>query len=320
MINIVVLDAATLGSDLDLSPLDAVGKVTVYQNTPPESVNERLKNADVVLINKVKLNETNLSGLKNLKLICIAATGFDNVDTAYCKKSGIAVCNVVGYSTDSVAQLTVAMALYLTNHLYEYTDATRTGRYSAGKTANILTPVYHELAGKTWGIAGYGNIGKKVGKIAEALGCKVIVFKRTPDKSAECVDLDELCRRSDILSIHLPLNDATRGIFSREKIALMKRDAILINVARGAVTDEAALADAVKEGKIGGIGVDVYSAEPFREDHPFFAIKEYPNVCLTPHMAWGAYEARKRCLEEIIMNINSFFAGGTRNRVDNIKG
>lgn len=316
MINIVVLDAATLGSDLDLSPLDAVGKVTVYQNTPPESVNERLKNADVVLINKVKLNETNLSGLKNLKLICIAATGFDNVDTAYCKKSGIAVCNVVGYSTDSVAQLTVAMALYLTNHLYEYTDATRTGRYSAGKTANILTPVYHELAGKTWGIAGYGNIGKKVGKIAEALGCKVIVFKRTPDKSAECVDLDELCRRSDILSIHLPLNDATRGIFSREKIALMKRDAILINVARGAVTDEAALADAVKEGKIGGIGVDVYSAEPFREDHPFFAIKEYPNVCLTPHMAWGAYEARKRCLEEIIMNINSFFAGGTRNRVD----
>ncbi|MBO4212603.1 MAG: hydroxyacid dehydrogenase [Clostridia bacterium] len=316
MINIVVLDAATLGSDLDLSPLDAVGKVTVYQNTPPENVRERLDDADVVLINKVKLNETNLSGLKNLKLICIAATGFDNVDTAYCKKSGIAVCNVVGYSTDSVAQLTVAMALYLTNHLYEYTDAVRTGRYSAGKTANILTPVYRELAGKTWGIAGYGNIGKKVGKIAEALGCKVIVFKRTPDKSAECVDLDELCRRSDILSIHLPLNDATRGIFSREKIALMKRDAILINVARGAVTDEAALADAVKQGKIGGIGVDVYSAEPFREDHPFFAIKEYPNVCLTPHMAWGAYEARKRCLEEIIMNINSFFAGVTRNRVD----
>ena len=316
MINIVVLDAATLGADLDLSPLDAVGSVTVYKNTPPESINERLENADVAVINKVKLNETNLSGLKNLKLICIAATGFDNVDTAYCRKAGIAVCNVVGYSTDSVAQLTVAMALYLTNHLYEYTDAVRTGRYSAGKTANILTPVYRELAGKTWGIAGYGNIGKKVGKIAEALGCKVIVFKRTPDKSAECVDLDELCRRSDILSIHLPLNNETRGVFSAEKLTLMKRDAILINVARGAVTDEAALADSVKQGKIGGIGVDVYSAEPFTETHPFFAIKEYPNVCLTPHMAWGAYEARKRCLEEIIMNINSFFAGDKRNRVD----
>ena len=316
MINIVVLDAATLGADLDLSPLDAVGSVTVYKNTPPESINERLENADVAVINKVKLNETNLSGLKNLKLICLAATGFDNVDTAYCRKAGIAVCNVVGYSTDSVAQLTVAMALYLTNHLYEYTDATRTGRYSAGKTANILTPVYRELAGKTWGIAGYGNIGKKVGKIAEALGCKVIVFKRTQDRSAECVGLDELCRRSDILSIHLPLNNETRGVFSAEKLTLMKRDAILINVARGAVTDEAALADSVKHGKIGGIGVDVYSAEPFTENHPFFAIKEYPNVCLTPHMAWGAYEARKRCLEEIIMNINSFFAGDKRNRVD----
>lgn len=316
MINIVVLDAATLGADLDLSPLDAIGSVTVYQTSAPETIPERLKDADVVLINKVKLNETTLAGVKRLKLICIAATGYDNVDTVYCKNNAIAVCNVVGYSTDSVAQLTVAMALYLTNHLYEYTDAVRTGRYSAGKTANILTPVYRELAGKTWGIAGYGNIGKKVGKIAEALGCKVIVFKRTPDESVECVDLDELCKRSDILSIHLPLNSETRGVFSAEKIALMKCDAILINVARGAVTDEAALAEAVKQGKIGGIGVDVYSAEPFTETHPFFAIKEYPNVCFTPHMAWGAYEARKRCLEEIIMNIKSFFNGEKRNRVD----
>lgn len=316
MINIVVLDAATLGADLDLSPLDEIGSVTVYQTSAPETIPERLRDADVVLINKVKLNETTLAGVKRLKLICIAATGYDNVDTVYCKKNAIAVCNVVGYSTDSVAQLTVAMALYLTNHLGEYTDAVRSGRYSAGKTANILTPVYREIAGKTWGIAGYGNIGKKVGKIAEALGCKVIVFKRTPDESVECVDLDELCKRSDILSIHLPLNSETRGVFSAEKIALMKRDAILINVARGAVTDEAALAEAVKQGRIGGIGVDVYSAEPFTETHPFYAIKEYPNVCFTPHMAWGAYEARKRCLCEIIMNIKAFFNGEKRNRVD----
>ena len=311
---IAVLDAATLGQDLSLEPLSAVGQVTVYQQTAPEEVADRVREADAVIINKIRLNASNLAGSR-VKLICVAATGYDNIDIAWCREQGITVSNVVGYSTDSVAQLTVAMALSLANHLAEYTRHVRSGEYTRNGIANRLEPVYHELAGKTWGIAGYGHIGRKVGAVAAALGCRVIVYKRTPDPEAECVDLDTLCRESDILSIHLPLNEQTRGLFSREKIALMKPDALLINVARGAVTDEAALAEALKEGCLGGLGIDVYAREPFPEDHPFQGIREDDRVCLTPHMAWGSYEARVRCLDEMILNIRAFQEGKPRNRV-----
>lgn len=313
---ISVLDAATLGADLDLSPLSEVGNVTVYQNTSPELIRSRLENADVCVINKVKLGSGNLGGCTRLKLICIAATGFDNVDTAFCREHGIAVCNVVGYSTESVAQLTAGMVLQLANRLPEYTSAVNSGRYSSGVTANILTPVWHEIAGKTWGIAGYGHIGKRVGDIARALGCRVIAYKRTPEEGVECVDIDTLCRESDILSVHLPLNDGTRNLFSGEKIALLRRGCIFVNVARGAVCDEKALAEAVKEGRIGGIGIDVYSREPFPAEHPFTDILGCGNVCLTPHCAWGSYEARVRCLGEMVMNIRAFYAGERRCRVD----
>lgn len=312
---IVVLDADTLGADLDLSPLYECGEVTVYKTTPPELVAERICGADAVLINKVKLNESNLAG-SGIRLICIAATGYDNIDVAYCREAGIAVCNVVGYSTHSVAQLTLSMALLLATHLPEYTEAVRDGSYTEGGVANKLTPVYHELCGKKWGIVGYGNIGKQVARVAEAMGCEIIAFKREPVDGVRCTDLDTLCRESDIISIHLPLSDKTRGIVGEREISLMKKDAIVINVARGAVTDEAALAKSVKEGRIGGIGVDVYSVEPMPKEHPLYAVRELPNVCLTPHMAWGSAEARARCLSEIVKNIESFKAGERRSRVD----
>ena len=314
-LRIAVLDAKTLGEDLDLSPLDAVGDVTVYDTSAPEEIPGRISGADVVMINKIRLNESNLSG-SPVRLICVAATGYDNIDVAWCRSHGIAVSNVVGYSTDSVAQLTVSMALSLTNHLREYTQVVRDGSYTRGGVANRLTPVYHELSGRTWGIAGYGHIGKKVGAVARALGCRVIVFKRTPEEGCECVDPDTLCRESDILSIHLPLSEATRGFLSAERIAMLKREAIVINVARGAVTDEKALAEALKQGSIGGLGVDVYSREPFPEDHPFYELRENDRACFTPHMAWGAYEARVRCLDEMILNIRAFVNGERRNRVD----
>lgn len=313
---IVVLDAATLGEDLDLSPLNEVGDVEIYRTTPPELIPERINGADTVLINKIRLNASNLDGNSSVRLICIAATGYDNVDTAYCHEHGIAVCNVVGYSTDSVAQLTLSMALYLMNHLPEYTGAVRDGSYSAGGVANKLSPPYHELAGKTWGVAGYGHIGKRVAGAAAALGCRIMAFKRSPEEGVDCVDLDTLCRESDILSVHLPLNNATRGLFSAEKIALMKPDAIFINVARGAVADEKALAEALKAGKLGGLGIDVYSSEPFGETHPFYELRENNRVCLTPHMAWGSVEARERCLREMILNIRAFERGEKRCRVD----
>ncbi len=312
---IAVLDASTLGDDLDLSVLTAAGDVSVFDSTSSAEIADHVSDSEVVIINKVKLGEYELLQCPNLKLVCVAATGYDNVDISFCREKGIAVCNVVGYSTSSVAQLAVSMVLYLANHLEEYTSKVRSGEYSHGGIANILKPVYHELDGKVWGIAGYGNIGRKVGKIAEALGCRVLVFKRDPVDDAECVDLETLCKKSDILTVHLPLSETTRGIFSSDLISQLKEDCIFVNVARGAVTDESALADAVRNGKIAGLGVDVYSREPFSEDHPFWQIKDRKNVCLTPHMAWGAYEARKRCIEEIIKNIESFRRGDRRNRI-----
>ena len=314
---IIVADAATLGADLDLSPLSLLGEVEIYAATPKEEVAARFAGADVAVVNKIRIDRETLGEHPTLKMVAECATGYDNIDLGYCREKGIAVANVKSYSTDSVAQLTLAMALSLSTHLPEFTDHVASGAYTRGGVANRLTPVFHELRGKTWGIAGYVNIGRQVAAAASALGCRVLAFARTPKEGVETVGcLDELCRRSDILSIHLPLTPETRGLFGAREIALMKSDAILINVARGAVTDEAALAAAVREGRLGGLGVDVYSVEPFPETHPFYAIRHLPNVCLTPHMAWGAQEARARCLAEICENIRAFAEGRRRNRVD----
>ena len=313
---IVVLDAATLGSDLDLSPLASLGDVSVFPTTAPEEVSSRIEGADTVIVNKVRLNEATLGQNRSVRLICLAATGYDNVDLACCRQHGIAVCNVIGYSTDSVAQLTVSMALYLIGHFGEYTRFVREGAYTGSGLANKLSPPFHELAGKTWGIAGYGNIGRKVGQIASAFGCRILAFKRSPLAEVKCVDLDTLCRESDILSVHLPLTEWTRGLFSGDQIAKVKHGCIFINVARGAVTDERALAEALRSGRLGGLGIDVYTQEPFPETHPFYSLKEDDRVCFTPHMAWGSVEAREKCLREIIQNIEAFRKGLRRSRVD----
>ena len=312
----VILDALSLGKDLDLSLFEEFGSVTIYDATSPEEVCDRLVDADFVVLNKVKLSAEVLAKAPHLKLICESATGYDNIDIPFCKAHGIAVCNVKGYSTDCVAQLTVTMALSLMTKLRVYENYVRDGGYTVSGIPNRLTPVFHEIAGKTWGILGYGNIGKQVGKIAEALGCKILVTKRTPVDHVECVNLERLCRESDILSIHIPLSDATRNLLDREHIALLKPTAIVINVARGAITDEDALAEAIRENRIGGLGIDVYSKEPFPESHPFYAIKDHDNVILTPHMAWGGYETRTRLLSEMVENMHAFLEGKTRNRVD----
>lgn len=314
-LNIVFLDAATIGSDIDLSMFERFGKLTVFKSTSQDEFVENVGDSDVIIINKLKVGRHNLPYCKRVKLVCVTATGYDNIDLEYCRENGIAVCNVVGYSTQNVAQLTLSMALSLICHLNEYNRSVADGTYSRGSSANILVPVYHEIYGKTWGIVGYGNIGKQVARVAEALGCRVIVYKRTPVEDAECVDIERLCRESDIISVHTPLNDGTRGLISRERIAMMKKDAIFINVARGAVTDEEALADAILEGRLGGLGVDVYSKEPFPEDHPFAKIAGRDDVFLTPHMAWGSYEARVRCCEEICLNIEAYLRGEKRCRV-----
>ncbi|MBE7046107.1 MAG: hydroxyacid dehydrogenase [Ruminococcaceae bacterium] len=312
---LTLLDYKTFGYDLDLDVLKAFGEVEVYDMTEDSMVEERIKDSDIVLLNKVKLTAGNLKSAKNLKLICEFATGYDNIDTEYCKKRNIAVCNVVGYSTNSVAQLTITLALNLMGRMKEYTHYVSDGSYTKSGLHNYLDPVYHQMEGKVWGIVGCGNIGMKVKLIAEALGCKVIVNKRTPVDGMECVDIDTLVEKSDIISIHTPLTDATKNLINKDRILKMKKDTILINVARGLVADEGALADAVKNDKIGGIGIDVFSKEPLSEDNPLYEVRNYPNVILTPHIAWASSEARNLCLEETVKNIKAFLNGESYNRV-----
>ncbi len=317
---ITVLDAATLGSDLDLTVLNALGDVEVYETVSEGQVVACLRDSDVAILNKVKMTEKILNALPRLRLICITATGYDNVDVQTCRRLGIAVCNVAGYSSQSVAQLTLAMALSLYTHLPEYDTHVKNGAYTRGGVQNCLTPVYRELSGKTWGIIGFGNIGQAVGRAAQALGCRVVVYQRHAAKEFENLSFDDLLTQSDIISLHVPLTEQTKEMIDRRALSLMKPGVMLINVARGAVLDESAVADAIIEGKIGYFGCDVYSHEPFPADHPFSHLLNMKNVCLTPHMAWGSYESRVRCLREVIENIRAFERGEVRNRVDVMKG
>lgn len=313
--NIAVLDASTLGDDLNLSVFEEVGNVKIYPLTSVDELESHTQNADVIVLNKVKINEQTLPNPNKIKLICIAATGFDNVSLDYCQNHGIALCNVKGYSTNSVAQVTVAMALSLSCHLPRYNEFVEDMSYSKSGIQNRLTPVYHELSGKKWGLVGCGGIGSKVAQVAKALGCEICVYKKTPHGEYENKDIDSLMSQCDIISVHTPLNDETKNLINRERIFSMKKNAIFINVARGGVADEEALADAIEMGAIAGLGVDVYSVEPFPENHPYARIMHLKNVCLTPHMAWGAYESRQRCMEEIVLNIKAFNKGEKRNRI-----
>ncbi len=313
---ITVLDSFSMGDDLPLSMLQKFGELRIYESTEPNEREEHIADSEVIILNKVKITEQILLSAKSLRLICVFATGFDNIDITAAKRLGIAVCNVPGYSTDSVALYTVTTVLSLLTHINKYNEYVISGEYTKSGIPNKLTPVYHELRGKTWGIIGCGNIGTAVLKVAEAFGARVIVYKRTPSAEFNCVDIDTLCAESDIITVHCPLNDSTRGLIDKEKIALMKPDVILVNEARGAVLNEGDVADAVICGRIGGFGCDVYSLEPFGEEHPYTKIMKLDNVLLTPHAAWGAYEARVRCLEIIASNISAFYSGRTENRVD----
>ncbi len=311
---IAILDAATLGTDIDLSPIRALGETYEYPSTAAVEMTEHVADADVIVVNKIKCNEATLGGSKNLKLICVAATGYDNVDLEFCKARGIGLCNVPGYSTDSVAQVSVAMVMSLATHIPEYREVVCSGAYTKSGLANCLTPVFHEMSSMKWGVVGGGGIGGKVAEIAKAIGCDVVVCRRKQEGDFPLADIDTICRECDIISLHVPLNEGTRNMINPERIETMKQGAIVVNTARGAVCDEKALADAAKKGKI-LLGCDVYSVEPFGEEHPFFEIRDLPNVLLTPHMAWGAFESRTRCVKIISENIKRFFEGIPQNNI-----
>ena len=316
MMKITVLDRNAIGADTPLEGLKRFGDVEIYNSTSSLELHSRIKSTEILILNKVKISRADLEICDKLKLICIFATGYDNVDVRAAKERGVAVCNVPGYSTDSVALFTVANVLALCTHLREYNNFVVSGEYSSSGLPNRLVPVYHEIAGKTWGIIGLGNIGKAVARVAQALGARVIANKRNTIPEYECVDIDILCRESDIITVHCPLNDESRNLISRERIGMMKENVIIVNEARGAVVDEYAVTEAIKNKKIGAYGSDVYTSEPFDSDHPFYEIKDNCNVLFTPHAAWGSYEARVRCINIICRNIESFLGGGKENRVN----
>lgn len=312
---IVILDAKTLGDDISFEKLSELGDLLVYPTTEPCDIRDRMKDCDVAVMNKLKPTRADIDNAENLKLICVTATGYDNIDTEYCREKNIGVCNVVGYSTDSVAQLTVALVLELVMHLGTYISFVKSGEYTKSRVANRLTPAFCELAGKKWGIIGMGNIGMRVAGVAQAFGCNVFYTARSDKAIGKRADIDTLMSECDIITVHLPLSEETKGIITKERIRKMKDGAVIVNAARGAVIDEEALAEEIKSGRIYA-ATDVYSKEPLPKEHCFYDIMNLDNFVLTPHMAWGAIEARNRCIDEIAENIKAYTKGEMRNRVE----
>ena len=315
---IVELDRETLGYDIDTSVLKTIGSFEEHEAADLETTREYIKDADIIIFNKTKMNEELLKDAPNVKLLAITATGFDNIDLEYCKSRGIAAANVKAYSTPAVAQHTFAMALFILEKISYYDEYVKSGRYSSQSGFCNFDEKYNELSGKTWGIIGMGNIGRSVAKIAEAFGCKVIFYSASGNSTCtdyERVDLDTLLKESDVLSIHCPLSDRTRNLINRDTLKLMKKSAILINVARGPVVNDADLAEALNNGTIAGAGLDVLGVEPMEKDNPLGLIKDSRKLLITPHMAWASVESRQRCFDEVFENIRAFMEGRERNRL-----
>ena len=313
-LSIVALDALQL-NDLDWSALEALGDVTRYDGTAPDQVPARAGDADVLLVNKVKLPESVLSQLPKLKYVGVLATGYDNVDTAAAARRNIAVTNVPGYSSDSVAQLTFALLLELCHHAGEHS------RRVLEDKAWSRQPYYcfwdfplSELAGRTMGVVGLGRIGVRVAEIARAFGMNVIAYTRTPKEIAgvKCVDFDTLLAESDVISLNCPLTEQTRGLINADALAGMKKTAYLINTSRGGVIVEDDLRRALDAGMIAGAAVDVLSSEPPTEDNPLLHAK---NIIVTPHIAWATTEARTRLLSIVTDNLSAYLRGEKLNRV-----
>jgi glycerate dehydrogenase len=313
----VFLDYQTVSSgDLDSSSLErATGKIELYPLSSERQIVERTADAAIVLINKVKLSRARLEAAPRLELIAVAGTGTDNVDLEAAKERGIAVCNVRGYCTASVVQHTWAMILGLTQHIAGYQRIASDGTWTRQEECAVLAFPIRELAGRTFGVVGWGTLGRGAAKVAETFGMQVIVANRPGEAPLEGrLPLDELLRIADVVSLHCPSTPATRGLIGERELGLMKPEALLINTARGALVDSRALAAALKAGRLGGAGIDVLSQEPPVDGDPLLD-PAIPNLILTPHVAWAARDARQRCIDEMAANILDFKRGGRRGRV-----
>lgn len=299
---IVILERNSVGTDVEVSCFEKFGEVICYDNTVERQVAERIGDADIIIGNKAPLNESTLKDAANVKLICLFSTGYDCVDIDYCRGRNIKVANVVDYCTDAVSQHTFAMLFYLLEHLRHYDDYVKNGTYGAQDRFSNFDLPFVELKDKIWGIVGMGHIGRKVAGIAQAFGCHVIFYSASGKSSCteyERVDLDTLLRTSDFLSLHCPLSERTRGLIDKNALQKMKQTAILLNVARGPVINNADLYWALQNEEIKAAGLDVLEKEPIGSDNLLGRIQDSNRLLITPHMAWAATEARIRIVEEV---------------------
>lgn len=313
---LTILDTCTVtNGDVSLDELKTLGDVRFFDIVEPEKIADVIGESDGVICNKAKITDAIMEKCKNLKYIGLFATGYNNIDTASASRRGITVCNVPGYSTDSVAQQVFAMILHFATSADLYSASVMRGDWVRSKTFSYFSYPVTELAGKTLGIFGFGTIGKKVAAIGMAFGMKIIATAHKPTSytNVEFVEKDELFARSDYLTLHCPLTDETRGVVNEKTLSLMKPTAFLINTARGGCVEEQALVRALNSGKIAGAGIDVLDSEPMTDGHPYLGAK---NIFITPHVAWGSYEARVRLITLVADNVRAFMRGETINKVN----
>ena len=303
---IVLLDALTFG-ETDLSAFDELGEVVVYQTTSPEQTQDRITKADVIVTNKVVINKSHILACGNLKLICIAATGMNNVDLACAKENNIEVKNVAGYSTDSVIQHTFSMLFYLMGHSRYYDEVVKDGTYSRGAIFTDVSKPFFEIKGKKWGVIGLGAIGRGVANIAKSFGAEVFYYStsgvnRTDDFQRQ--NLDEMLKSCDIITIHAPLNEKTTNLLDYEQLLTCKDGTIVLNLGRGGIINEKAVAKIIDEKNI-YFGLDVLTKEPMIENHPLLNVKNKENLYITPHIAWTSVEARDKLIASVVENIKT---------------
>ncbi len=317
MLKIAVLDRCTVtNGDISFAPMEAVGKVIYYDVLPPAEIPAAIGDCDAVVVNKARITAEIMDACPNLKFIGLFATGYNNIDTAAAARRGIVVCNVPGYSTQSVAQHTFALMLHFASRVDEYAASVARGDWANASTFSYLSFPSHELCGRTLAIYGYGNIGRKVADIGRAFGMKVIATVHSPrpaEEGVEFVDVNELFSRADYLSLHCPLTEETRHLVNAQTLSLMKPTAYIINTARGGVIEEDALCDALNSGRLAGAGIDVLDIEPMRPGHPYLTAK---NCYITPHVAWGTLDARSRLITMVAENLKAFEDGKPINKVN----
>lgn len=303
---IVFLDEATIGQLSGLNKIKALGEYVGYDYTLPQDTVARIAGADVVITNKVIIDKALMQSNPSLKLICIAATGTNNVDLQAANELDIQVKNVAGYSTESVLQITFSLLFQWMSHICQFNDYVQSGAYAQAKLFTTITPAFNELAGKRYGIIGLGAIGRRVAEVAKAFGAEVVYYSTSgnnhnPDYKQ--IALEELLQTADVISVHAPLNDKTNNLLNADSFKLTKSTAFILNVGRGGIINEAALAEALDTDCIGGAGIDVFTKEPVLETNPLMNVKNKHKLFMTPHIAWASVEARERLLSLIAKNI-----------------